>query len=544
MLTTLLARALRLSPPLTRQMTTRRGLSVRSRDGVILRTDHYAPALADAPTVLIRTPYGRGGVTGVAARVLAERGFHVVLQSCRGTGGSAGAFEPLRHERDDGLDTVDWLRRQPWFTGVLGMFGPSYVGYTQWAIADVPELAALATVVTASSFRDPVYAGGSFSLFTTLAWANLLAAADEPWLAGTAELLLGRPRLNRAFGHLPLGEADELATGAEVGFFREWLALAHEDTPERVKYWEDVDHSHRLPGLAAPVLMVGGWYDIFLPWQLADYAALRAAGARPYLTIGPWTHGGGGLLAASVRESVEWLRAHLRGELEALRALPVRVYLGGADEWREYPDWPPPSDEVRPWYLGPAGTLNESIVDSVADRYRYDPADPTPTVGGPLLLSNVSGPRDNRAVEARPDVLVYTSSTMDEAVDVIGPVTATIQVRASQPYHDLFVRLCDVEPSGRSVNLCDALARVRPGAYPTGPDGTTAVTVQLWPTAHRFRAGHRIRLQVSSGSHPRYPRNTGTGEPLLTATELRPVEIEVWHDPDRPSSVSLPVHYR
>jgi putative CocE/NonD family hydrolase len=153
----------------------------------------------------------------------------------------------------------------------------------------------------------------------------------------------------------------------------------------------------------------------------------------------------------------------------------------------------------------------------------------------------VSGPKDNRSVEARPDVLVYTSSMMDRQVDVVGPVTATIHVRASQPYHDLFVRLCDVDPSGRSVNLCDALARIRPGTRPTGPGGTTVVEVELWPTAHRFRAGHRVRLQVSGGSHPRYPRNLGTGAPLDRSTELRPVEVEVWHDPDRPSHVCLPV---
>src|SRR5690349_4350847 len=144
------ARALGLPPRRTREVRARRAIPVRTRDGVILRTDHYAPALATAPTVLVRTPYGRGGLSAVAARLLAERGFHVVMQSCRGTGGSGGAFDPMRRERDDGLDTVAWLRRQPWFTGRLGTYGPSYVGYTQWAIADVPELAAMATVVTAS----------------------------------------------------------------------------------------------------------------------------------------------------------------------------------------------------------------------------------------------------------------------------------------------------------------------------------------------------------------------------------------------------------
>ncbi len=538
----LAARVLGLSPPLTRDIRLRRDIAVRVRDGVILRTDHYAPRLDDSPTVLIRTPYGRGGVSAIAARLLAERGFHVVLQSCRGTGGSGGAFDPMRHERDDGLDTVDWLRRQPWFNGKLGTFGPSYVGYTQWAIADVPELAAMATVVTASSFRDPVYAGNSFALFTTLAWATVLRAQTEPWLMGTVEAFRGQPRLRRAFTHLPLVEADERATGAEVSFFRRWLDLAGDDPVAREAYWGELSHAHRLPGVTAPTLMLGGWYDIFLPWQLHDYATLRAAGANPYLTIGPWTHGGGGLLAESVRESVDWLRTHLRGEPDLLRERPVRLYVVGAESssagaWREFESWPPAA-VGQPWHLHPGGRLAPvPPPSSTVDRFRFDPADPTPTVGGPLLLANFAGPRDNRAIEARGDVLVYTSDALAQDLEIIGPVTATVCVRGSQPYHDVFVRLCDVDPSGRSVNICDGLARLT-GAEPRDGDGRTDVSVNLWPAAHRFRAGHRVRVQVSGGAHPRYARNPGTGEPLATATDLRPVDVDVFHGP---SLVELPV---
>lgn len=220
------ASVLALPAPLTRDVRVRRGIGIRARDGVVLRSDHYAPDLDGSPTVLIRTPYGRGGLTAVAAMVFARCGFHVLVSSCRGTGGSGGRFDPMRHERDDGLDTVAWLRRQPWFTGVLGTFGPSYVGYTQWAIADVPELAAMATLVTASQFRDPTYAGESFSLYTTLAWASVLHAQKGPRLAAAVELLRGQPRLRRALAHLPLVEADLLATGEEVAFFRRWLELA------------------------------------------------------------------------------------------------------------------------------------------------------------------------------------------------------------------------------------------------------------------------------------------------------------------------------
>ena len=527
------ARALRLPPALTRSVTVRRNLGLRARDGAILRTDHYAPHLDNAPTVLVRTPYGRGGVNAVAARMLAERGFHVVLSSCRGTGGSSGSFDPMRHERADGLDTVEWLRLQPWFTGRFGMFGPSYVGYTQWAIADVPELAAMATVVTASQFREPTYAGESFALFTTLAWASLLRAQASPRLADRLELLRGQPKLHKAFAHLPLGEADRMATGVEVAFFRRWLALSGAPRSDVDAYWAELDHDHRLPEVTAPVLMVGGWQDIFLPWQLRDYVALRAAGARPQLTIGPWTHGSGGLLVESLRESIDWLRAHLRDEPGLVRSRPVRLYVGGAQEWREYEQWPP-AGPIATWHLHAGARLSTSEPQqSTPDSFVYDPNDPTPSVAGPVLVANLAKPRDNSELEARPDVLVYTSDVLVDDLDVIGPVTATMHIQASRPYFDVFVRLCDVTPAGVSLNVCDGLRRVVDG---TGP---RAVDVELWPTAHRFRAGHRLRVQVSAGAHPRYPRNPGTGDPLATAVDLQPVRIEVAHDPDRPSQVRL-----
>jgi putative CocE/NonD family hydrolase len=539
------ARALRLPPPLTRSVTACRGLAVRARDGAILRTDHYAPRLDDAPTVLVRTPYGRGGLNALAARMFAERGFHVVVSSCRGTGGSSGAFDPMRHERADGLDTVDWLRRQQWFNGRLGTFGPSYVGYTQWAIADVPEIAAMATAVTASQFRDPTYSGGSFALFTTLAWASLLHSQASPRLADRLELLRGQPRLRRAFAHLPLGEADRMATGVEVAFFRRWLSLSGAPPSDVDAYWGEMNHDNLLPKVTAPVLMVGGWQDIFLPWQLRDYAALLDAGARPHLTIGPWTHGSGGLLIESLRESIEWLRAHLRGEPGALRTRPVRLYVGGADQWREYDEWPPgAAGTQRAWHLHPGGRLStQDPRPSTPDSFVYDPNDPTPSVAGPVLVANLARPRDNAELEARSDVLVYTGQQLIEDLEVVGPVSATIHVKGSRPYFDVFVRLCDVTPAGVSVNVCDGLRRVSTGVSTvysgSAGSGPVPVEVEMWPAAHRFRAGHRIRVQVSAGAHPRYPRNPGTGDPLATAVTLQPVRIEVWHDPDRPSYIRL-----
>jgi putative CocE/NonD family hydrolase len=490
------------------------------RDGAILRADHYAPAIdAELPTVLVRTPYGRGAPVSLLCRAVAQRGFNVLMQSCRGTADSGGSFEPLLQEREDGLDTLDWLRRQPWYDGRLLTYGPSYVGFVQWALAAEAgdELKAMATIVTASDFGPPTYAGGAFSLDTVLTWSALLEAQRGPRLENAVELLRGQPRLQRGLARVPLAEADRITTGAEIDFFQHWLAEADPASP----YWTERGHAHRLPHVTAPVLMIGGWYDIFLPWQLADYAALRAVGNQPYLTIGPWHHGSAALFQHSAAESVAWFRAHTGGP-EQIRDHPVRVHVGGAaNGWHELPDWPPPKSHPQVWYLheGAQLTTVPGPEGKVVDAFTYDPKDPTPALGGPRLIGKIAGRRDNRQLESRADVLTFTSAPLSEPLDVVGPVSADITVRASSPNFDVFVRLCEVDEQGRSWNICDGLARV------SDPDGP--VRVELWPTAHRFAAGRRIRLQVSGGAHPRFSRNPGTGAPLGHELELRSVHQEL-----------------
>jgi putative CocE/NonD family hydrolase len=528
-----------LPAPTGGRITVRRNLPVRVRDGITLRTDHYAPRLAGAPAVLIRTPYGRGGPMRLLARLIADQGLHVVVQSCRGTFGSAGTFEPLVHERADGLDTIDWLRRQPWYAGSFGMFGASYQGFTQWAVAPDAgaDLAALVLVATASTTRDSTYSGDSFALDTVLTWAELIAAQTVPRLARQVELKRGQPRLLAGLAHLPLAEADRVATGATVGFFQEWL---RHDTA--IDYWQPRVFDDGVARVTAPVAMVTGWQDIFLPAQLADYAALRAAGRRPYLIIGPWTHGSVGLFGAALRDGLAWFRAHLAGDPAALRTAPVRIHVGGGGGWRDLPDWPPPATPTV-WHLQPGGGLaTDPPPPSAPDRFRYDPADPTPSLGGPLLVSQRAGPVDNRPLEARPDVLVYTSEPLTRPLSVIGAVTGLIHLRSAVPHLDVFIRLCDVDRRGRSWNVTDGLVRVVPGDHP--PDAVLPVPVTCWPVAHRFRRGHRIRLQVSGGAHPRYARNPGTGEPLATAVRLLAGDRDVLHDPGNPSSVTLPISYR
>jgi len=217
----------------------------------------------------------------------------------------------------------------------------------------------------------------------------------------------------------------------------------------------------------------------------------------------------------------------------------VRLYILGADEWREMEAWPPPNPTTR-LFLQPHGLLSpEPPADSPPDRYRYDPADPTPNLGGGLLFPP-AGPVDNRPLEARPDVLVYTTPPLKQDLEVIGPVRLQLYVRSSLAHTDFFGRLCDVHPSGRSINICDGLFRIEPGKGERLPDGTLRIEVDMWATACRFRRGHRLRLLVASGAHPRWARNLGTGEPAATATRMAVAEQEVYHDPEHPSALLLP----
>jgi putative CocE/NonD family hydrolase len=527
-----------LPPVRTRGVRVRRDIQIVMPDGVTLLADRYrASGNGTEPIILMRSPYGRGSLWGLGARLFAERGFQVLIQACRGTDGSGGTFEAYRHEAEDGLSTLAWIERQPWFSGKIAMFGPSYLGIVQWAVATdpPPSLRAMSAPISSARVRAFTYPDGTFSLESTLAWLAILDGQRRQWRSGPRDQLAARQRMRRAQSTLPLREADAALTGAHVPFYQDWVARQNDDP-----FWVPVEFDRHLEALTIPVTMVTGWYDMFLPAQLADYRALRDAGRDVQLTIGPWKHTDPGVQGESVRDALSWFDRHLRGGDGGSPRSRVRLFVGGDRRWVEVEEWPPPARSV-PWRLHPDGVLHTRTAPASApDRYRYDPSDPTPSVGG-SVLGRAGGRRDNRALERRADVLVYSSAPLARDVEVIGPVTADLYVRSTLEDTDFFVRLCDVEPSGKSWNICDGLRHLTPARWQRQPDGTTHVVVSLWPAAHVFRRGHRIRVQVSSGAHPRFLRNLGGGEPLATAMSMHVADQEVWHDPDHPSAIVLPI---
>jgi putative CocE/NonD family hydrolase len=534
------AAALKLPPPITTDVSVERDLAAKMPDGAVLLADRWYPSKpqGDQPTLMIRTPYGRR-IMGPLGHLFAERGYQVVLQSCRGTFGSEGEFAPMRHEHADGLATVEWIQAQPWFDGRLVTWGASYLGMTQWAIAlDPPDvLKAMALDVTASKFRDViVYPGGSFALEMALTWLHQIKHQELGVRAVVRSQLRAGKVVARAGEILPLGKADADVLGESDSIFQDWLEHNTPGDP----WWDAISVGEGLERVP-PASLVGGWYDLFLPGQVADYEALREAGCTARITIGPWTHASPGLVGETLRDGLSWFSAQLGERRGKVHRAPVRVHVMGSKRWQEFSLWPPAGD-TRRWYLGRWGTLDSTPpAASAPDRFHYNPHDPTPAVGGASLNFQTAGRKDQRRREHRHDVLTYTTPVLDEDITVIGPVTATLWLRCSLEHADVFVRLCDVSPKGRSVNLSDGIVRLGPGSVEKDADGVFRLDVAMWPTANTFLAGHRVRLQVSGGAHPLYARNTGTDEPLATGATLRSADHEVFHDEERPSALALHV---
>lgn len=521
-------------------------VAVTMPDGVVLLGDHYRPAgdSRPLPVVLIRSPYGRAGLPGVVfAAPLARRGFQVFIQSTRGTFGSGGLFRPFTCEREDGLATVAWLRDQPWCDGQVSMTGGSYLGHTQWAVAPYadPPLRSASLNITAAKMSAAFYQHGAPNLQNVLYWTRLIGR-QERGLRGVIPGPRQMAGMRQALRKIPLQAADVDVAGAPVTFWRDFVQHACPGD----EFWADADHDRTDLARLPPVSMVTGWWDLFVPLQLRDYAAIRAAGGTARITVGPWAHGEPGEIKAIARQDIAWLEHHLRGGPPP-PGPPVRVFLQKAGEWLDFGQWPPPATVATACYLRASGRLTPGPEpgDAPPGTFVYNPADPTPSVGGPLLQPP-GKQADNRAIEARPDVLTYTADPLPARQDLVGPVTARIFVRTSRPHADLFVRVCDVDAKGVSRNIVDGIRRLSPQTVPADDaravgDQILAVEVELYPTAYRVHAGHRIRVQVSGGAFPRFARNFGTAEPFGTATRAVPCRFEIYHDSRHPACVTLPV---
>ena len=563
----------------TRTLTVEFDVPARMRDGTILRANVYRPA-GDGPwpVLLCRTPYGKdfafagAGIDVVAAT---RRGYLVAIQDTRGRFGSAGDWRPMVHEAEDGADSVAWAATLPGADGQVAMYGGSYLGFTQWAAASQkpPALRAIAPFVTWSHpFDGMLFRGGALELGLQASW-QLQTSVNEvtrryegdpaAQAAAIRELVADYDRLaERGFAELPLRSLSSLHRHGVGAAFFETVArpLSRSDdtaAATAVHSWHDQ--------ITVPSFNIGGWHDIFLAGTIANYQATRDAGRPSKLLLGPWPHGPAanpvgemnfgfasqaGFIDLRTDLSslqLDWFDRWLRGGDDT--GAPVTIFVMGANEWRTEEDWPLERAVNTPFYLAPgAGLVRDLPTGGAADSYDYDPADPVPTLGGATLLTPEfrSGAFDQRRIEARPDVLTFTSAPLQQDLEVTGPVEVRLWASSSAPDTDFVARLCDVFPDGRSINLTDGIIR---GRYRNGigdpallePGRPYEFSIDLWATSNVFRAGHCIRLQVTSSSFPRWDRNPNTGHELGADAEMQVAHQQIWHDTEHPSCVLLPV---
>jgi putative CocE/NonD family hydrolase len=538
----LVGRLWKLPAPITRDIASQ-PLRIPMRDGVELLADRYYPRTGGpAPTVLIRSCYGRGAFKFIAL-VFAERGMQVVIESCRGTSGSQGTFRPFFDEQNDGADTVDWIERQPWFSGKLALWGGSYLGNTAWAIAASsagPKVNALGLHVTLTNFRDENYSFGGFTLIGCAGWTVTMSNIIRTGGGISLKALLGA-RNAKAFSErvaatLPLRKADRVIAPDGVSWWQHWMNHAEPGDP----WWDAIDYGTAAQNMP-PTVMTGAWYDIFLPWQLRDFVNAQQAGRDVRITIGAGTHAAMSGFAESVRQSIGLFQERFGIRPSEAVKPAVRLFLMGANAWREYPRWPPPGASPQTFYLHSDGGMSSDVPPSEGEStFDYDPAHPTPAYFG-ATLEGRKGSGDIAALEKRSDVLLFTSAVVPVDLDVVGPVSAEIFLRSNTAHTDLYLCLCDVTPEGRSTNVCDGYRRLRPQSTASETGDARKVEIEFWPTAYRFRAGHRLRIIVASGAHPRYARNPGSGEPLGDATHLIVAHQRILHGPMHPSAITLSV---
>lgn len=532
-------------------------VKVTMRDGVRLSTNIYRPDTKGTfPVLLARSPYGNGGAGNRDAHFFASRGYVVVVQDTRGRAESEGIFNANQHEALDGYDTQQWIGNQAWCNGKIGTFGGSYVGFTQWMPAQLqsPYLVTMVPTVTFSDLHDVVYQNGAFRLDLFTPWSMEMT---HPYNLKYSDLA---DKMDSVLMTLPLIEQDR-AMGWRISFLRDWLSH-----PEHDLFW-DRTSINEYNNIRTSVYHIGGWYDILLEGTINNYLKMTAPGIDPEISrrqkllIGPWIHSMGkrkigeldfgdesAFNSTDIR--LRWFDSQLKGlDNGIMEEPPVKIFVMGINQWRHENEWPLTRTDYQNYYFhsrGKANTLHgDGRLDTkppkkeTQDVFDYHPEDPVPTIG-------TMGPYDQRSVEERPDVLVYTTPALKKDLEVTGPVNAIIFASSSAVNTDFTAKLVDVYPDGMAIRICEGIIRADhrdPDAPPSNilPGEIYEYQIDLWATSNVFLKGHRIRVEISSSNFPRFDRNLNTGMYFATDTTMTTAEQVIYHSPDCPSHIILPV---
>jgi uncharacterized protein len=550
---------------------------VRMSDGVILYADVYLPAATGKyPTLVTRTPYGvqRDGMHETVVR-FAQHGYAVVVQDVRGRYESEGKWEPFRDEGRDGYETIEWAAAQPFSNGRVGTNGGSYVGHNQWAAASLrpPHLVAAFPVLASTNiYANWLTMGGAFRLSFNYGWGVVRMPNHImlPQYWHTENYMPENLKYENILMHLPLNDADIINEGSVVQHYRDWLKHESYDS-----YWKAISDEEHFNEINVPVHTLGGWFDIFIMGTINGYVGMKNHGATPEaragarMIIGPWGHGStqsyGGVDFTPVafidmfETQLRFYDFYLKGINNGLdQEKPVQLFYMGANKWHGESDWPIPGTEYRELYLNSEGSANSirgngtlsfsKPVKSSSDTYRYDPQNPVPTTGGNNCCGTptTAGPVDQRPLERREDILVYTSEYLKDPLTIAGPVKLKLYAATDGPDTDWMIKLIDVYPDGNSMPVSEGIlrARFREGVDKMKlltPDQTYEYNIELTGTANVFKPGHRIRVDITSSNFPQFDRNPNTGDPLGSSSRLRIARQTIFHGGNNLSNIMLPV---
>jgi putative CocE/NonD family hydrolase len=543
------------------------------RDGVQLGADIYLPpGTGPFPVLLTITPYGKTGAgRGAAAQM--ERGYAVVAVDSRGLRASKGKWETYVHEAQDGFDVQQWVAKQPWSNGRIGMFGTSYPAYTQVAPAQYrnPNVKALVPVSAQSDNFGSVWSSdGLLHLAFSPVWAmqqEAIATNQRPAAVDWTQVIWT----------LPLKAIPEM-TGGVSQFLAD--VIAH-DTHDN--FWKRMSIRDKYAEMDVPAFHVTGWYDDLSQETQTNFIGMRKQSRSEHarrwqkLLIGPWGHGVPRIDSTFVFGDVDfgrnvkidfqamqakWFDYHVKGIANGLdQEAPVKIFVMGANVWRDEQEWPLARAVATPYYLHSKGFANTRFGDGVLstqppgdeppDHYRYDPRNPVPTYGGHGCCDYsfaAMGPLDQRVNQQRSDVLVYSTAPLTEDTEVSGIVEAKLVFSTDVTDTDFFVTLSDVYPDGRAIDITEGQARTRfreSLERPTllTPNKEYTITVKLWGTSNLFKRGHRIRVHITSSNFPRYNRNLNSGKPMADETEadIRVANQTILHSGARASVIVLPI---
>lgn len=535
------------------------------RDGVRLSADVYMPDKEGRyPVLLMRTYYGKCNITGEMKEFISyfvKRGYVVVIQDCRGRYDSEGEFYPEIYDFDDGYDTIEWCATQEWSNGKVGMFGCSYPGCIQWSAA-ISGNKHLKCIVPRDATSDDYFNGGFMRGGVVQGWLE--------WCVHTA----GRTSRNglvkeidwdKVYRHLPLIELDE-----QLGFNFPWWKdyLKH---PCYDEYWEKLSYEKKHDQVSVPSLNIGGWYSITdIDGTIRNFLGVvqkgekLPTGTHHKLLIGPWPHckttSSLGELDFGEEAKLDLKEVHLRWfdywlkgkDTGIMKESPVKYFLMGANKWCTAHQWPPEGVSYVKYYLHSRGKANSLLGDGVLDtkppidepfdQFTYDPENPVPF--NPFKSDEVI--LDQRVVERRDDVLVYSTPPLEKEVNVVGPIRARIYASSSAVDTDFVAKLVDVHPNDMAIFITIGIVRARyrkSFEKPTliKPGVVYEYNIDMSNTANQFKKGHRIRLEISSSAFPYFLKNQNTGKDIGTDTESRVARQRIYHNRDYPSFLELPV---